>query len=428
MPDFNQMNKQELEGLYAELLDRYQEYTSRNLSLDMTRGKPCPEQLDLSTDMLGCVGAKNYRSADGTDCRNYGGDPAGLPETRALFSEYLEAAPDQIIIGGNSSLAMMHDAIVRAMLNGVGDGRTPWGRLPKVKFLCPSPGYDRHFFICEYLNIEMIPVDYTADGPDMDAVERLAAADESIKGIWCVPKYSNPTGITYSGETVDRLAAMKTRADDFRIFWDNAYTVHHLTDTPDPLKNILTSCEKADNPDRVLVFGSTSKVSIAGSGLAMMAGSRKNIATAKKQLAFRTIGPDKINQLRHIDFFKNMDGILAHMKKQAAIIKPKFDIVERILSEDLKDKNIAEWTQPRGGYFVSINTQDGCAAAVVDMAAAAGVKLTPAGATYPYQKDPRDRNIRIAPTFPPADQVESAMKLVTLCIQRVTIDNLLKGN
>lgn len=426
MPDFTKMDNTERETHRAELLDQYREFKARNLSLDMTRGKPCAEQLDLASEMLDCVNADNCRSADGTDCRNYGGLD-GLPETKALFSEFLEVAPDQIIIGGNSSLAMMHDAIVRIILNGVGDGKVPWGKLPTVKFLCPSPGYDRHFFICEYLNIEMIPVDIKADGPDMDIIEDLVAADESIKGIWCVPKYSNPTGTIYSDETVDRLAAMKTRADDFRIFWDNAYTVHHLTDNPDPLKNILSSCEKAGNPDRVLLFGSTSKVSIAGSGLAMMGGSRKNIDTAKKQLSFRTIGPDKINQLRHVYFFKNMEGIAAHMKKHAAIVKPKFDIVERMLSTDLKGKNIAEWTRPDGGYFVSINTIDGCAAAVVDMAAAAGVKLTPAGATYPYQKDPRDRNIRIAPTFPPADQVETAMKLVTICIQLACIEKLLKG-
>jgi len=426
MSDFTRMDKNERLSHRKELLGQYQEFKSQNLTLDMTRGKPCTEQLDLSLGMLDCVTANNYRSADGTDCRNYGGLD-GLPETKALFSEYLETAPDQIIIGGNSSLAMMHDAIVRAMLNGVVDSNAPWGSLPKIKFLCPSPGYDRHFFICDYLNIEMIPVELDKNGPDMDVVENLAAADESIKGIWCVPKYSNPTGTTYSDEVVDRLAGMKTLAEDFRIFWDNAYTVHHLSDSPDPLKNIMSSCEKAGNPDRVFVFGSTSKISIAGSGLAMMAGSRKNIEFTKKQLSFRTIGPDKINQLRHVYFFKNMDGIAAHMKKHAAIINPKFNIVQRLLSSELGDKNIAEWSRPNGGYFVSINTLDGCAATVVDMAAAAGVKLTPAGATYPYKKDPRDRNIRIAPTFPPADQVETAMKLVTICIQLVSVEKLLEG-
>jgi len=426
MSDFTRMDKNERLSHRKKLLGQYQEFKSQNLTLDMTRGKPCTEQLDLSLGMLDCVTANNYRSADGTDCRNYGGLD-GLPETKALFSEYLETAPDQIIIGGNSSLAMMHDAIVRAMLNGVVDSKAPWASLPKIKFLCPSPGYDRHFFICDYLNIEMIPVDLDKNGPDMDVVKNLVAADESIKGLWCVPKYSNPTGTTYSDEVVDRLAGMKTLAEDFRIFWDNAYTVHHLTDSPDPLKNILASCEKVGNPDRVFVFGSTSKISIAGSGLAMMAGSRKNIEFTKKQLSFRTIGPDKINQLRHVYFFKNMDGIAAHMKKHAAIINPKFNIVQRLLSSELGDKNIAEWSRPNGGYFVSINTLDGCAATVVDMAAAAGVKLTPAGATYPYKKDPRDRNIRIAPTFPPADQVETAMKLVTICIQLVSVEKLLEG-
>jgi DNA-binding transcriptional MocR family regulator len=427
MSDFTQMDNTGLEARRADLMDQYSEFKTRNLSLDITRGKPCGEQLDLATGMLNCVNGDNYRSADGTDCRNYGGLD-GLSETKALFSEFLEVAPDQIIIGGNSSLAMMHDAIVRAILDGVGDGSAPWGKLPIVKFICPSPGYDRHFFICEYLNIEMIPVNFKADGPDMDAIEDLVAGDESIKGIWCVPKYSNPTGTTYSDETVDRLAAMKTRAKDFRIFWDNAYTVHHMTDSPDQLKNILASCDDAGNPDRVLLFGSTSKISIAGSGLAMMAGSRKNIEAAKKQLSFRTIGPDKINQLRHVYFFKTMDGIASHMKKHAAIIKPKFDIVERTLSAALGGKNIAEWTHPNGGYFVSINTLDGCASKVVSMAAAAGVKLTPAGATYPYRKDPRDRNIRIAPTFPPTDQVEEAITLVTLCIQLACVEKLLKEN
>ncbi len=426
MSDFTRLDKNERLSHREELLGQYQEFKSQNIALDMTRGKPCAEQLDLSMGMLDCVTADNYRSADGTDCRNYGGLD-GLPETKALFSEFLETAPDQIIIGGNSSLAMMHDAIVRAMLNGVVDSKAPWGSLPKIKFLCPSPGYDRHFFICDYLNIEMIPVELDGNGPDMDVVENLVAADEAIKGIWCVPKYSNPTGTTYSDEVVDRLAAMKTQAEDFRIFWDNAYTVHHLSDSPDPLKNIMSSCEKAGNPDRVFVFGSTSKISIAGSGLAMMAGSRKNIEFTKKQLSFRTIGPDKINQLRHVYFFKNMDGIVAHMKKHAAIIKPKFDIVQRLLSSEIGDKNIAEWSRPNGGYFVSINTLDGCAATGVDMAAAAGVKLTPAGATFPYKKDPRNRNIRIAPTFPPADQVETAMKLVTIRIQLVSVEKLLEG-
>jgi DNA-binding transcriptional MocR family regulator len=427
MTDFTKISANELMLHKKELQNLYQELKAENLNLDITRGKPCEEQLDLANGMLDCVTANNFRSADGVDSRNYGGDPTGLPETRTLFSEYLETAPDQIIIGGNSSLAMMHDAIVRIILNGAVGGKKPWGRLPKIKFLCPSPGYDRHFFICEYLNIEMIPVEMDEHGPDMVRVENLVAADESIKGIWCVPKYSNPTGATYSDEVADRLAGMKTKADDFRIFWDNAYTAHHLTDSQDPLKSILTSCEKAGNPERVLMFGSTSKISIAGSGLAMMAGSRKNIEAAKKQLSFRTIGPDKINQLRHVNFFKNMDGISAHMKKHADIIKPKFDIVQQHLTSEIGDKNIAEWTRPNGGYFVSINTLDGCAAAVVDMAAAAGVKLTPAGATYPYKRDPRDRNIRIAPTFPPAAQVETAMKLVTICIQLVSVEKLLEG-
>jgi aspartate/methionine/tyrosine aminotransferase len=425
MADITGMKKNDLERLHDELMQQYQAFKSRNLSLDMTRGKPCGEQLDLAAEMMTCVNGRNYRAQDGTDCRNYGGLD-GLPEAKILFSEYLEVAPDEIIISGNSSLSVMHDTLVRAMLHGTGNGETPWGKLPKIRFLCPSPGYDRHFFICEYLNIEMIPVELGSDGPDMKTVESLAAADESIKGIWCVPKYSNPTGITYSGEVVDRLASMKTKAADFRIFWDNAYTAHHLTGTPDRLKNILESAKKAGHPERVLIFGSTSKVSLAGSGLSFLGGSPKNIEYTRKQLSVQTIGPDKLNQLRHLYFFKDMNGITEHMKKHAAIIKPKFDIVQRILSSRLADKHIAQWTRPNGGYFVSIDTLDGCAAAVIRMAREAGVKLTPAGATFPHGKDPRDRNIRIAPTFPPADQVETAMELVAICIQLESVDKLLR--
>jgi len=407
-------------------MDRYCEYQSRNLKLDMTRGKPCPEQLDLSLGMLELVGHRHYLAEDGTDCRNYGGVD-GLPEAKRLFAEYLQVEPDEVVIGGNSSLALMHDAVMRAMLHGVDDDHVPWCRLPRVKFLCPCPGYDRHFAILEYFNIEMIPIEMNESGPDMDTVEELVRDDESIKGIICVPKYSNPTGITYSDTVVDRLASMKTKADDFRIIWDNAYNVHHLTDQPDELKNILTACKQAGNPERVLIFGSTSKITFAGAGIAVMAGSKKNMELARKQIGVQTIGPDKMNQLRHVRFLKDMAGIESHMKKHAAILKPKFDMVNNILEKELGGKNIAEWSRPRGGYFVSLNTLPGCARAVVDMAAKAGVKLTPAGSTFPYGKDPLDRNIRIAPSFPSLDEIRAAMELVTICVQLVSIEKIMKG-
>jgi DNA-binding transcriptional MocR family regulator len=423
MTDFKKLSEQERLKIKTELLQRYREFQSRRLTLDMTRGKPCTEQLDLSLGMLDGVIGKAYLDSNGLDCRNYGGLD-GIPAAKALFAAYMNVELDELILGGNSSLNLMHDMILRGLVKGMLNGATPWGQLPEVKFLCPSPGYDRHFFICEYLGIKMIPVNMRADGPDMDQIEQLVAEDASIKGIWCVPQYSNPTGAVYSDEVVERLAHMKTRAKDFRIFWDNAYAVHHLTDRPRPLKNILTACKQAGNPERVLMFGSTSKISFAGAGLAMMAGSRKNMEWAKNQMAFQTIGPDKLNQLRHVLFFKDIDGIESHMKKHAAILKPKFDAVQDILKTELEGKNIALWSKPQGGYFVSVDTMEGCAAAVVKKAADAGVKLTPAGATYPYQRDPLDRNIRIAPSFPPLENIRNAMELVAICIQIVSIDKI----
>ena len=424
MPEFNHLNTQQLEQIKDDLLDRYHEFKSRGTTLDITRGKPCPEQLDLASDMLDIINSGNYLTEDAADCRNYGGLD-GIPEVKKLFAQYLEVAPEEIIIGGNSSLNMMHDTFMRAMVKGITEDSLPWVKLPEVKFLCPSPGYDRHFFICDYLNIDMITVAMNDTGPDMDQVEELVADDDGIKGIWCVPRYSNPTGVVYSDEVVDRLAAMKTKANDFRIFWDNAYAVHHLDDKPARLKNILTSCKQAGNPERVFIFGSTSKITFAGSGVAMMAGSSKNMALTKKQMAFQTIGPDKLNQLRHAMFFKNVAGIDDHMKKHAAILKPKFEAVQIALEKELAGKSIADWSRPGGGYFVSIDTLEGCAAAVVQMAVEAGVKLTPAGSTYPYMKDPLDRNIRIAPSFPPLEDIRSAMQLVGICIQLVSIEKLL---
>ena len=424
MLDFNHLDAQQLRQIKDDLLARYREFKSRGTTLDITRGKPCPEQLDLAGDMLDIINSGNYLTEDAADCRNYGGLD-GIPEAKQLFAQYLEVAPEEIIVGGNSSLNMMHDTFMRAMVKGVAEDSPPWVKLPEVKFLCPSPGYDRHFFICDYLNIDMITVEMNDTGPDMDQVEELVADDDGIKGIWCVPRYSNPTGVVYSDEVVDRLAAMKTKANDFRIFWDNAYAVHHLDDKPARLKNILTSCKQAGNPERVFIFGSTSKITFAGSGVAMMAGSPKNMGLTKKQMAFQTIGPDKLNQLRHAKFFKNTAGIDDHMERHAAILKPKFEAVQIALEKELAGKSIADWSRPGGGYFVSIDTLEGCAAAVIQMAAEAGVKLTPAGSTYPYMKDPLDRNIRIAPSFPPLEDIRSAMQLVGICIQLVSIEKLL---
>ncbi len=424
MTDLQSLNAPELQELKSQLTARYREFHSRNITLDMTRGKPCPEQLDLAMDMMNCLKESGLFAEDGTDCRNYGGLD-GLPEAKALFAEYMGVQTDEIIIGASSSLNMMHDALMRAMVTGVTDDTAPWLKQPLIKFLCPSPGYDRHFHICEYLGIEMITVEMNADGPDMDAVENLVREDESIKGIWCVPKYSNPTGIVYSDDVVDRLAGMQVKAQDFRILWDNAYAVHDLTETPARLKNLLSACKQAGNPDRVLMWGSTSKISFAGSGIAMMAGSKSNMDRAKKQIAFQTIGPDKLNQLRHVRYFKNMSGITDHMKKHAEILKPKFETVQTVLQNELGGKNIADWSQPEGGYFVSLNTLEGCATAVVQMASEAGVKLTPAGATFPYKKDPLNRNIRLAPSFPSVQDIRQAMELVCICVQLASIDKIL---
>jgi DNA-binding transcriptional MocR family regulator len=425
MTDFQHLSPQELQEIKQQLSQQYREFQSKNITLDMTRGKPCLEQLDLSMGLFDCADASNYTAEDGSDCRNYGGLD-GLAEAKALFSELMQVEVDEIIMGGNSSLNMMYDAFMRAMVNGVTANSSPWKLLPKVKFLCPSPGYDRHFSICQSLGIEMIAIDMNADGPDMDRVEDLVAADDSIKGIWCVPKYSNPTGAVYSDRVVDRLASMKTKADDFIIFWDNAYEVHHLGKKPARLKNILTACKKAGHPDRVLIFGSTSKISFASAGLAMMAGNKAGMDRARKQMSFQTIGPDKLNQLRHVRFFKNMAGIEDHMKKHAAILKPKFDAVQSALETELGGKNIATWSQPAGGYFVSLDTMEGCAGPVIRMAAEAGVKLTPAGSTFPYMKDPLNRNIRLAPSFPPLEDIHLAMELVAICIQLVSIEKILK--
>ncbi|MGF7035622.1 aspartate/methionine/tyrosine aminotransferase [Paenibacillus mucilaginosus] len=424
-PAFVHWESEELRDHHRRLTQRYEACRSQKMALDMSRGKPCPEQLELSREMLGIVAADDpLRAADGSDCLNYGGID-GIPEAQSLFARMLGVDPKEILIGGNSSLTMMHDALTRAMLHGVYGSERPWGRLPKVKFLCPSPGYDRHFAICELLQIEMIVVDMLPGGPDMDQVERLVREDDSIKGIWCVPKYSNPDGITYSDAVVDRLSQMKTAAADFRIFWDDAYTVHHLTPEPDVLKNILAACRAAGNPDRVFLFCSTSKITFPGAGVAVLASSENNLGLIRRQLAVQTIGPDKINQLRHVRFLRDMDHVKTHMERHAAIIKPKFDLVLRKLEEELADKQIASWHRPNGGYFISLNTLDGCADEVVRMAAEAGVTLTKAGATFPYGKDPRNRNIRIAPTYPSLTELETAIDILCLCVQIVSVRKML---
>ena len=405
----------QLEASYAALKEK-------GLKLDMTRGKPSNEQLDLANALNTALAETDYKAADGTDGRNYGGLD-GLPEMKAIFAELLETTPANVIVGGASSLTMMHDAVVRGLLHGVPDGDGPWVK-SKVKFLCPAPGYDRHFSICQHHGIEMIPVEIDASGPDMDAVEKLVASDASIKGMWCVPKYSNPTGETYSAEAVERLAGMKTAAPDFRLFWDNAYAVHDLFDTTDPLVEIIGACAKAGNPNRPIVFASTSKISFAGAGVACLATSAANVADAKKHLGVQSIGPDKMNQLRHVRFFTDAAGVKAHMQKHSALLRPKFAAVDQIFERELGGTGLATWTKPRGGYFVSLDTLDGCATEVVRLADEAGVKLTPAGATFPLGKDPRNRNIRVAPSLPPASQVQTAMEVVALCVKLASVRKL----
>ena len=421
---YTQMNKEQLIAEKEVLLKQYEEFKAKGLKLDMSRGKPAPEQLDLSIDMLLHCLDGDYKSSNGIDCRNYG-ILDGIPEAKKLFEEMLSIGDDEIIVGGNSSLQLMYDTIIRALHFGVYGGDKPWGKCDKVKFLCPVPGYDRHFAICESLGIEMIPVQYKSDGPDMDEVERLVSSDEEIKGIWCVPMYSNPTGITYSDEVVRRFAALKPAAKDFRIFWDNAYCVHHLSDDHDTLLNIIEECKKTGNPDMVFQFTSTSKISFPGGGLAVIAASKNNIDFIKNQMTVQTIGFDKLNQLRHCKYFKNFDGIKAHMKKHAAIIQPKFSVVLYMLNKEISPLGIGSWVSPKGGYFVSFDAMEGCAKRIVSLAAEAGVVMTGAGATYPYGKDPKDSNIRIAPTFPSVHELRQAMEIFCVCVKLASVEKLL---
>lgn len=421
-----EMNKEELSAFRSECEKEYEGYKAKGMKLDMSRGKPSTEQLDLAMPMFDVfTNAASMLTADGIDCRNYG-CLTGIHDAKVLFGDLLGVKEEELIIGGNSSLAMMYDAVSRAMTHGVYGSKKPWGKYDKVKFLCPVPGYDRHFAICESFGIEMINIPMRSDGPDMDMIEKLVSEDETIKGIWCVPLYSNPDGIAYSDEVVKRFANLSPKAPDFRIFWDNAYCVHHLTDTPDKILNILDECKKTGKEDMVLIFASTSKISFSGAGVAIMAASVNNVEQITKLMGIQCISYDKINQLRHVKYFKNVDGIMEHMAKHRTIIAPKFKLVLDMLDAEIAELGVLEWNKPNGGYFISVNTLDGCAKRVVQLCKEAGVVLTSAGATFPYGKDPHDRNIRIAPTYPPLDELEAAMKIFCVSVKLASAEKLSK--
>ncbi|MCL1880970.1 MAG: aminotransferase class I/II-fold pyridoxal phosphate-dependent enzyme [Oscillospiraceae bacterium] len=402
----------------SQLKNQYDKIKSQRLNLDMSRGKPGEDVTSLSNGMLNLPG-DNFTALNGFDCRNYG-VLDGLPEAKSLFAPILGVTHDELIIGGNSSLQMMYDAITRAMLVGVSEetmGSGGWAKQGSIKFICPVPGYDRHFSICESLGIEMLTVSMDENGPDMDTIEKLVSEDDSIKGIWCIPIYSNPTGITYSDEVVRRFAKLKPKANDFRLFWDCAYAVHHLTDTPIKLLNILEECKKSDNADLVYMFASTSKITFPGGGVGFMAASKNNCDFIRKHMGFQTIGTDKLNQLRHVQFFGGFDGIVAHMKKIQTVLKPKFDTVIEILERELAPHNLGTWYTPNGGYFISFDGNEGTAKKTVQLCKEAGVVLTEAGAVFPYQNDPLNRNIRIAPTLPPLEELKSAMEIFCISVK-----------
>ena len=422
MESFREMSKEELQAQEVEVNKKYQEFKDLHLSLNMARGKPAPDQIDHANGMLETM--TDYHAKDGLDVRNYG-VLDGLPEMKEIFSDLLDIPAKNIIVGGNASLNLMFDQMMRLVVFGTA-GEKPWGQLEKVKFLCPAPGYDRHFSVTETLGFELITVDMTSEGPDMDQVEKLVAEDESIKGIWCVPKYSNPQGITYSDETVRRFARLKPAAKDFRIYWDNAYCVHHLYDIiQDHLIEILKECKRAGNPDMVYKFCSTSKITFPGSGVAAIATSANNLEDIKKQLKIQTIGHDKVNQLRHVRFFKDIHGITEHMRKHADSLRPKFEMILDTFERELKGLGAGSWYSPKGGYFITYETLDGCAKNVVAKAKKAGVVMTPAGAPFPYGKDPHDSVIRISPSYPSLEDLTTAIDIFVVCVKLASIEKLL---
>ncbi len=428
MKAYKEMTREELLALKKDLDKEYEDALGKGLKLDMSRGKPSPAQLDLSAGFLDAVSSgDDLKAENGTDTRNYG-VMDGIPEAKQLMAQIMGVSPDNVIVCGNASLNIMYDTVSRSFTHGV-NGNTPWCRLDKVKFLCPAPGYDRHFRITEFFGVEMITVPMSPDGPDMDMVEKYVNNDESVKGIWCVPKYSNPQGYSYSDETVRRFAALKPAAKDFRIFWDNAYAIHHLYDDEsrqDTILDILGECAKCGNPDMVYEFCSTSKVTFAGGGISAVASSKANLDWIKKSMTVQTIGYDKVNQLRHVRFFKDFEGVKKHMMKHADSMRPKFQAVLEVLEKELGGLGIGSWTNPNGGYFISFDALNGCAAKIVDMCKKAGVVLTGAGATFPYGKDPDDKNIRIAPSFPSPEEMAQATDLFVLCVKLVSIDKILE--
>lgn len=425
MKPYKNMSVEELSVLKAELTKQYEDVKGKGLKLNMARGLPSAEQLDMEADFFDTLHPESdFYSEAGIDCRNYG-ELTGITEARKLMADMMEVSPDEVIVFGNSSLNIMYDTVCRSFALGV-CGSTPWCKLDKVKFLCPVPGYDRHFAITEQFGIEMVNIPLHDDGPDMDMVEEYVNNDPAVKGIWCIPKYSNPSGITYSDEVVRRFANLKPAAEDFRIYWDNAYTIHHLYNGKEAeLLEILEECKKAGNPDMVFKFCSTSKVTFPGSGIAALAASENNLAFVKKIITIQTIGHDKLNQLRHVRYFKNIDGMKAHMKKHAAIVRPKFELVVDVLKKELEALEIGTWTNPNGGYFISFNSLPGCAKRIVAMCKDAGVTLTGAGAAYPYKKDPEDSNIRIAPTYPSMEELAKALEVFVICVKLASVEHLL---
>lgn len=425
MKSFSELTKNELLDIKNQLEKEYEEVASKGLKLDMSRGKPSVAQLDLSKDMLDVLNStSDMKSENGMDVRNYG-VLDGIPEAKQIMADIIGVSADNVIVCGNASLNIMYDMVSRSMVFGV-LGETPWCKLDKVKFLCPAPGYDRHFAITELFGIEMITIPMTSEGPDMDMVEKYVNNDESVKGIWCVPKYSNPQGVTYSDEVVKRFAALKPAAKDFRVFWDNAYAIHDLYDDNDKLLEIFAECKKNDNEDMVYEFCSTSKVTFAGGGISAVAASKANLDAFKKSMTIQTIGHDKVNQLRHVRYFKDINGIYEHMKKHAASMRPKFEAVIETFEKELSGLGIGSWIAPKGGYFISFESMEGCAKAIVAKCKDAGVTLTNAGASYPYKKDPKDSNIRIAPSFPTEEEMKQATELFILCVKLVSVNKLLE--